>query len=126
MQWEYGCRAGTTSFWWTGEDKAAVNSAANLGDDIASIGGLPANPFGLHDVHGNVWEWCGDTYDADAEARVDDGLRDDGVASSADRSSRGGSWFYSPENARSAYRGYDTPEYRYGNYGLRPSRRITP
>jgi formylglycine-generating enzyme required for sulfatase activity len=126
MQWEYGCRAGTTSTWWTGEDEAVLNSEANLGDDIAPTGGLRANAFGLHNVHGNVWEWCGDTYRANARARVGDGLRDDGVASSASRSGRGGTWDYSPGYAGSALRYSVTPEDRSRFSGLRPSRRITP
>lgn len=126
MQWEYGCRAGTTSTWWTGEDKAVLSSAANLGDDIASIGGLRANAFGLHDVHGNVREWCGDTYNANAKVRVGDGLRDDGVDSSPYRSNRGGGWYDALVSAGSAARLHGAPVNRVRDFGLRPSRRITP
>jgi len=126
MQWEYGCRAGTTSTWWTGNDAKGLRGVADIGGDIAAIGRLRANAFGLHDVHGNLWEWCGDTPDASAKPRSGDGLRDDGVDRSALRSIRGGCWYDSPEVARSANRSHATPEYRDRDNGLRPSRRITP
>jgi formylglycine-generating enzyme required for sulfatase activity len=64
-QWEYGCRAGTTTPWWTGAEEASLEGAANIRIWFSpiAIGRLRANPFGLHDVHGNLWEWC---QDADA------------------------------------------------------------
>jgi formylglycine-generating enzyme required for sulfatase activity len=98
----------------------------NASIDIVPVGKLRANGFGLHDVHGNVWEWCGDTYDATADPRTGDGLRDDGVDSSVFRVLRGALWSYSPDLARSAYRTGGTPENRADDIGLRPSRGITP
>ena len=130
-QWEYGCRGGTTTTWWTGNDEDSLKGAGNVGfmnttSDIAPVGTLRANAFGLHDVHGNVLEWCGDTYDATADPRTGDGLRDDGVDSSVDRVLRGGIWGYSPDLAKSANRDDYAPEKRDEVIGLRPSRGITP
>jgi len=63
-EWEYGARGGTTTAWWTGDDASVLSTHANLAgtDDgfltITTVGRFPANPFGLHDVLGNVTEWC--------------------------------------------------------------------
>jgi formylglycine-generating enzyme required for sulfatase activity len=68
-EWEWACRAGTTGGWWTGEDAAEVSRAERFGDDARSaqwgfatfpIGGGRPNPFGVHDMLGNVREWCAD------------------------------------------------------------------
>ena len=82
-QWEYSARAGTTSVWWTGNSVKSLRGAANLADASyhsagrpgdseewlndgfevhAPVGSLLPNPFGLHDIVGNVWEWCENTY----------------------------------------------------------------
>ncbi|MBK8095673.1 MAG: SUMF1/EgtB/PvdO family nonheme iron enzyme [Planctomycetes bacterium] len=83
-QWEFACRAGSTSLWWTGDDPNELLRAASLGPDsetaAASVpaGSKDANPFGLHEVHGNVAEWCLDRiafrYDRPG-FRAGDGLR---------------------------------------------------
>jgi formylglycine-generating enzyme required for sulfatase activity len=134
-QWEYGCRGGTTTTWWTGNDADSLKGAGNVlfaNTDknitgIAPVGTLRANAFGLHDVHGNVMEWCGDTYDATADPLAGDGLRDDGVDGSPVRVNRGGCFIFGASNARSATRGFSTsPVHRVHNFGLRPSRGITP
>lgn len=125
-QWEYGCRAGTSTPWWTGNDEKSLSVAANLSNKPLPVGGLQPNAFGLHDVHGNVWEWCGDSYGSSAAPRTDDGLRDEGVEFTRDRVLRGGSWDNSAEYARSAYRDDNAPGSRSNYGGLRPARGITP
>jgi formylglycine-generating enzyme required for sulfatase activity len=77
-------------------------------------------------VHGNIYEWCGDSYESSAAPRPGDGLRDDGVEFTRDRVHRGGGWFLSAGRARSAIRSKLTPEKRNFNNGLRPARGITP
>ncbi|MFN9787808.1 MAG: protein kinase domain-containing protein [Planctomycetia bacterium] len=130
-QWESGCRAGTTTTWWVGNEANALVGAANSDHDerdgfVMPVGKLRPNGFGLHDVHGNALEWCGDTSRTDAIPREGDGLRDAGVDQTSLRVLRGGSWFNSPQNARSAV-GYGYPPgSRYSGSGLRPARRITP
>ena len=130
-QWEYGCRGGTATTWWTGNDEESLKGAGNVrfdnkASDIVPVGTLRANGFGLHDVHGNVREWCGDTDSATADPRAGDGLRDDGVDGSFYRMLRGGSWSSSPDFAGSAGRYDYSPVFRLDGPGLRPSRGITP
>ena len=62
-QWEYGCRAGTTTAYSFGD--TITKEQANFGYSVGkttSVGTYPANPWGFHDLHGNVWEWCRDWY----------------------------------------------------------------
>ncbi len=135
LQWEYGCRAGNASRWWPGNKQTDLQGIANIAhtpnspSSVQPIGILRANPFGLHDVHGNVWEWCGDTCFAQTEPRVRDGLRDDGEEASAYRSHRGGDSWNSSDHATSTPKHQDdgdTPGYRFSQGGIRPSRTITP
>jgi formylglycine-generating enzyme required for sulfatase activity len=77
-----------------------------------------ANAFGLSDMHGNVWEWCQDTWHEDYQGAPDDGSAwEDGQDSS--RVLRGGSWYFIPENCRSANRNRGNPDFSNDFVGLR-------
>jgi formylglycine-generating enzyme required for sulfatase activity/serine/threonine protein kinase len=147
-QWEYAARAGTDTPWWTGEDVHSLDGAANLGDSYARAHGAPsswgyedwlddgftghapvgsfrANAFGLHDVIGNVLEWCRDGVDTYLlPTREGDGERL--VSGASNRVLRGGSFNSAAANARSSDRSSSTPENRGSNLGVRPARAITP
>jgi formylglycine-generating enzyme required for sulfatase activity len=116
-QWEYACRAGTqTSYWWGEEmDNSRANWKGSTGQ-TSEVKRYKANPWGLFDVHGNVWEWCSDAMRPfSAELRVEpyDGRE------SHSRVLRGGSWDRSSGRARSAYRrSYSTDE-TWGDIGFR-------
>ena len=147
-QWENGTRGGTASVYWTGADLASLEGAANLADAFAkshggegwetweknlddgnsvtaAVGSYRANGFGLHDVHGNVWEWCLDGYDTDFYAKSP-GL--DPVAASAgnpNRALRGGSFMHGSIYARSSMRTPESTASRRTTVGLRPARAVT-
>ena len=145
-QWEYAARAGTDSIWWPGDDPALLEGVANLADAYAdqqshnwiceawddgyyvhaAVGTFLPNAFGLHDVHGNVWEWCLDGYDALAYGSGDE--RRDPVIEPATkplRVSRGGDFGDTSKNARVAERGSGVPLHRSRKMGLRPARAIS-
>jgi formylglycine-generating enzyme required for sulfatase activity len=130
-QWEYGCRARTTSTWWPGDDPETLRGVANIDlvrDDrpsgaVQAIGRLLANPFGLLDVHGNVLEWCQDAHYGSAR-RNGDGLKD--YAAAALLVFRGGGYWDEAEYARSSLQLLYAPDSRSVGRGLRPARGITP
>ena len=132
-EWEYAARGGTNTPWWTGVEPKGLAVAGNTADGslrlkvpraqwaagwddgfpfLAPVGSFGANPFGLHDVHGNVWEWCLDWYGADFYAKSP---RDDpqGPATGTFRTIRGGGWWNDSAQNRSAQRIYFEPTFRY-------------
>jgi formylglycine-generating enzyme required for sulfatase activity len=127
MRWEYACRAGTSTLWWTGDDKASLVERENIGQgasQLLAVGSKRPNKFGLFDMSGNLWEWCLDVstdYGTEADG---DGLRPDPTRASSYRCSRGGYFGFDPLNAQSGFRVYYAPSYRDFSLGLRPARTV--
>jgi formylglycine-generating enzyme required for sulfatase activity len=94
----------------------------------APVGQFPPNAFGLHDMHGNVWEWVEDTWrDNYSGTPPKDGSAWTEGGDASRRVVRGGSWFYSPDNLRSANRDKLSTGYRSSHLGFRVARAlITP
>jgi formylglycine-generating enzyme required for sulfatase activity/class 3 adenylate cyclase/glycosyltransferase involved in cell wall biosynthesis len=124
-QWEYACRAGTTTRYWSGDteqDLARVGwYRGNADRQLHLVGEKEANAFGLLDMHGNVREWCRDNMGAyTTSARPVDGLRHEPVGDT-DRVVRGGGWVLAARVARSAYRDGRLPSGRFDFIGFRPA-----
>ena len=130
-QWEYACRAGTTTPFHFGSklngDLANCNGNYPYGTDVkgaykektVAVGSYPANPWGLHDMHGNAWEWCRDYYggyDKVQGAKDPVQLTKQSIDS---RVLRGGSWIYVAGFCRAAYRRNVAPDFRTFNFGFR-------
>ena len=116
-EWEYACRAGTTTVFWFGDELNGeeANCDGNYPYGTQTKGPYlqrtttlneeryQANPWGLYDMHGNVWEWCDSLYDSEASARV----------------LRGGGWLSHARRCRSAYRDCNGPDDRNSSVGFR-------
>jgi len=111
-EWEYACRAGTTSAYNTGANVISSNTGWYFDNSNRSpqpVGQKPANAWGLHDMHGNVWEWCWDWYgDYSIEAQNNP----IGPASGYERVVRGGSWDNFAGDTYSSLRFFNEPYYR--------------
>ena len=107
-QWEYACRAGTTTAYSWGVDinSSDANYNSNIGQ-TADVGQYSANPWGFFDMHGNVWEWTADWYTAYSSGAQTD---PEGPATGSGRVIRGGSWSNTGTYLRSAYRN-STPQH---------------
>jgi len=117
-QWEYACRAGTTTVYSWGDSISAsdANYNSNIGQ-TADVGQYSANPWGFFDMHGNVWEWTADAYANYATGAQTDPFNV-GTTGSI-RVLRGGSWSYTGTFLRSAYRFYHSPSGRNSHFGFR-------
>ena len=120
-EWEYACRAGTTTKFSFGDNESGLGDYAwyydNSGRNTHPVGGKLPNAWGLYDMYGNVWEWCQDWEEDYPIGSVTD---PSGATSGSYRVVRGGSWGRTAEFCRSAYRDWDYPSYRsYRYYGFR-------
>jgi formylglycine-generating enzyme required for sulfatase activity len=130
-EWEYACRAGTTTKWASGDDEKTLGDMAwfdtNSGSQTRPVGQKRPNAWGLYDMHGNVWEWCSDWYGAYAAEAIADPT---GPAGGSDRVLRGGSWYSTATYCWSAFRYGDVPLSRYDGLGFRlalsPSESTSP
>ncbi len=137
-QWEYACRAGTTTAFSFGDDKTQLHRFANFNDKrgnyigadltqddnaefTAFTGRYLPNPWGLHDMHGNVWEWCQDSIDMTRLDYPPGDAADPLLTSGAHRIYRGGGWGNPPFGCRSANRNAYPPDLRDTYLGLRIS-----
>ena len=116
-QWEYACRAGTTGPFAGASLDALGWYDANSGKETKPVRQKQANAWGLHDMHGNVWEWCADWY---ADKLPGGSVRDpSGPNSGSNRVNRGGSWGIFASVCRSAIRDGTVPGNRLLNLGFR-------
>lgn len=122
--WEYACRAGTQTRYSFGDEinQEQVNFGGRLGKTVP-VKELPANAWGLHRMHGNVWEWCIDELAAYPEGTVvDPVVHKDKKEEGRQRVLRGGSWLYDGTRCRSAFRSASEPGARNDRIGFRLAR----
>ncbi|MEL6475577.1 MAG: SUMF1/EgtB/PvdO family nonheme iron enzyme [Pseudomonadota bacterium] len=130
-EWEFAAKAGLkTRFAW-GDGAPVCDEASRYGanfracsdDQTRPVGSFPASPFGLFDMHGNVWEWVKDCYTADLSDQPRDGFAKT-IQGCPFRVLRGGSWNYAPQVLRSANRSRSSVDYRNNYIGFRLARTL--
>ncbi len=133
-QWEYACRAGTTTPFSFGEDitPEQVNYDGNdpyaggkkglYRGETVPVASLPPNPWGLYEMHGNVWEWTRDHWNGSYEGAPADGSVWEDRGTGSVRVIRGGSWSSNARYVRAASRSQIPPDYRHDSLGFRCAR----
>ncbi len=117
-EWEYACRAGTTTAYSFGDEITPKDANYHRGSKIdpMAVGSYKPNAFGLYDMHGNVWEWCEDWKVDYPKEAVTDPM---GPATGERRVLRGGSFYLFESSARSSFRSYLTPSDQLNGLGFR-------
>ena len=119
-EWEYACRSGTQTYYYSGDTEDDLKRVAwydaNSNNTTHPVGQKEANAFGLYDMHGNVWQWCQDWYTDYLPNPITD---PQGPAEGAYRVLRGGSWIFFPGGCRTAFRGGNPPGCRVDFIGFR-------
>ncbi|MGJ3252713.1 MAG: SAV_2336 N-terminal domain-related protein [Elainellaceae cyanobacterium] len=131
-EWEYACRAGTETPFYFGEtitsELASYDGQSTYNDGpkgknrrkTTEVGNFPSNDWGLHDMHGNVWEWCEDDWHSNyGRAPADGSAWVEADRKGTGRLLRGGSWYDFPGICRSAFRDYGSRDTRYFGFGFR-------
>ncbi|MFP4502229.1 MAG: SUMF1/EgtB/PvdO family nonheme iron enzyme [Candidatus Hydrogenedentota bacterium] len=122
-EWEYACRAGSTTAYCFGDSESDLGAYAwyddNSGGETHPVGRKRANAWGLHDMHGNVWEWCEDDSHSNYTGAPADGSAWVDSPRGSSRVLRGGSWFFDPGYCRSADRDGSAPGNGNCNLGFR-------
>ena len=118
-QWEYACRANTNTAYNFGQEIS--RNLVNFGSKgTLPVGSLPPNGWGLHEMHGNVWEWCADTWHDNYDGAPSDGSAWIGTdGGTTRRVIRGGSWYDFARSVRAAYRYRSDPANRLDYLGFR-------
>ena len=121
-QWEYACRAGTTTTYSYGNSANGnyMWYSSNSSSKTHPVGSKSANPWGLYDMHGNVWEWCLDWYGTLAY-----GTDPKGSSSGSNRALRGGGWGHDADRCASSYRYGCTPSLGDSDFGFRLVRTLS-